>query len=93
MSDIRDRIVAWLDENGHEDWCPSRIHGACCDKDCECALGKLGAAVRVVLTRHGVPQVSVQGVLVSTACRCGHLTSRGQCQTLHYLADALGVTP
>jgi hypothetical protein len=84
QTDIRDLILAWLDEAGHEVNCANweSLGGAPCD----CLMGPLVATVRAVLDLHAPHGTEW------TPCReCGRASL--PCPTVKSVADALGVTP
>jgi len=57
QTDIRDRILAWLDDpptsNLHGDLCPTWLaNGGTSDEGCDCDHGKLRRAVRAAVELH-----------------------------------------
>jgi hypothetical protein len=58
---ITARIRVHVGIESHEAWCPALIHKDCCDGECECATGPLGAAILAVLDKCDAIEVDLWG--------------------------------
>ena len=84
QTDIRDRILVWLDENEHAAGCYMQHGGEYCD----CRLGRATAAIREVMHLHE-PSKGVS----QTWCAFDADNDGWPCSTIERVADALEVTP